>query len=354
MNYNSGVKYNLKVLQGGGMYNSAPYAVIVFDSGTGNDIISSVLSNIYASDAGTGAETIVAAVTLSQIIDTGRGVENISLTASASVSDSGLGIDRISSLVCQLSVVDAGTGVETIAIAETYFIIDSNRYLQPLNVLVLQDSRYELFPSLKEYFDSVPGRHGGLDFGNSLSGRTLELHVATDDGLTAEQKETLKRSIANHLNSISGAKTLLFADNIEKQYSVKYAGKITPAQYPGWFEFVIPFKMASPYITDSFENTLVGTGALFNSGTFETPLTIKMAGALTNPSIIIGAYTLTYTGTISAGQTLVIDTENMTVELDGVNVIQNYTGEMPLMLNPGNTSVTANNQVMFRWKDRWI
>jgi predicted phage tail component-like protein len=352
--YNSGIKYNFPSNNGGGMYNSAPFLVIIYDSGIGSDIISNLLANIDVSEAGSGVESVQATVTLSLISDSGTGQDNVSLSASLSISDVGSGADSIASILCQLSITDSGSGQDAVEIAKAYFIIDSERYLQPLNVLVLQDSRYELFPSLKEFAETVPGKHGDIDFGNKLGSRILELHVATTEGLTEVQKETLKRDFAKYLDSSIGVKNLIFSDDIEKSYAVKYAGKINPKQYPEWFDFVIPFKMPDPYITGSYEHSKTGSGTITNSGNIETGLSIEISGPLTSPSITIGDETLIYTGIISTGQTLVIDTENMTAELDGVNVLNNLSGTLPLYLEPGGTSVTASGQVCFIWKDRWV
>jgi len=296
-NYNSGFSYNSAV-----NYNSATYFIV-------------------------------------EVSNAGHGAELISLIASLSTSDSGIGVDTV--------------GTPTEYPADSYFIITTAGRMEPLGVLVLGDSRKEQ-PSVKEYVDNAPGRHGELLFDTKLSSRLLELHVATDDGLTPLQKEQLKRTIARYLNPVAGTKKLIFQDDEDKAYEVKYAGKIDLTQYSDWMDFTIPFKMANPAAVSSVENTLTGNGTLTNSGNLETGMIIEISGAITDPSIVIGAYTLSYDGTISAGQTLVIDTEAMTVELDGVNVIDNFTGEMPLMLQPGNTVVTASSQVTFKWYDRWL
>jgi len=350
--YNKGVKYNFKMPDGGGMYNSALFIVVVYDVSAGSDAISSLLASIFSTDSGAGSESVLATVTLSPISDAGTGNDSISLTSNIDVSDTGIGDEGLF-LTCQIAIADTGIGQEIVGIAKTFFIIDSDSVLQPLGVLVLQDSRYDLVPPLKEYTDEIPGRHGEINFGNKLDGRLLELHVASVDGLAPEQKEALKRDFAKYLNPVTGAKNLIFSDDIEKTYTVKYAGKIDLTQYADWMEFVIPFKIANPYIIGSFEKKQTGSGALFNSGNVETPVIIQIAGAITNPSITFGAYTLTYTGIIPDGQTLVVDTEKKTVMLNGANALNNWSGGFP-KLQPGNTSVTADNKVTFIWRERWV
>lgn len=352
--YNKGIKYNFKMTNGGGIYNSAPFLVVVYDAGTGNDIISSLLANIYASDSGTGSESVLATVTLSPVSDDGSGQEDISLTADVGVSDTGIGNEGLS-LTCQIAITDAGTGQEIVGIAKTFFLVDSYNILQPLGVLVLQDSRQELLPSTRDNTEEIPGRHGEIDFGIEFKSRILELHAATPEGLSPIEKSQLQRLFAKYLDPTKGAKPLIFSDDLEKTYMVKYVGKIDITQYPTWLEFTIPFKMIDPFILGSVEKQLIGNGILTNNGTFETPLVIKITGPVTNPSVVVGGQTLTYTGTVPSGQILSIDTGNKTVKLNGVNALSNYNGIFP-MLQPGNTSVTAASAgtTVFKWRDRWL
>lgn len=353
-NYNTGRLYNHKLPDGGAMYNSAPYAVIVYDGGAGQDAITSLLANIYASDTGEGTEAVKATVTLYPITDAGKGQDNISLTANIPVSDTGEGQDNIHSVLCYISVKDEAAGVDITGIAKTFFIIDADNILKPLNVLVVGDSRLDLFPQLKEYAEEIPGKHGETHFGSNLGSRPLELHVASMDGMTLEEKEEFKRLCSRYLNPVGGSKPLVFWDDLDKTYNVKYAGKIDPEQYADWLEFTIPFKMTSSYIEGSFKKAYVGTGTITNAGNTETPLIIEITGPATNPEVTIGDTTIEYNGTIPAGKTLVIDTEKLTAELDGENVLDDLTGDITVMLQPGETTVTADSNVTFIWRERWV
>ena len=58
------------------------------------------------------------------------------------------------------------------------------------------------------------------------SARLLELQVVTPDGLNAREKSRLKSLYAMYLDPTKGPKKLVFADDIEKTYMVKYSGKI--------------------------------------------------------------------------------------------------------------------------------
>lgn len=222
------------------------------------------------------------------------------------------------------------------------FYVDENNILQPLQLLVTGDSRHELLPSTRDNTEEIPGRHGEIDFETELKARPLELHVVTPEGLSSAEKKRLARLYASHLDPTKGVKSLVFADEIDKTYLVKYSGKIDPTNYPTWFKFVIPFKMSNPFIIDSFEKTLVGSGKLVNEGTFETGLIIEITGPATNPSLTIGGETLKYTGTIPSGQKLIIDTELETAKIGNNNAMGDYNGNFPLLL-PGETIVSVGD-----------
>jgi predicted phage tail component-like protein len=129
------------------------------------------------------------------------------------------------------------------------FYINENRILEPLDLVVLRDSRVDLFPRVKERVEEIPGRHGEIDFGSKLEPRILELHVAVSEEFSLDEREKKKREIAGHLNPTMGTKVLVFADEPDKQYFVKYSGIIDiTRQYTSWFEFTIPFKCSDPYI----------------------------------------------------------------------------------------------------------
>lgn len=239
-------------------------------------------------------------------------------------------------------------------IIEVDFYVDENSILQPLGLLVTRDSRYELLPATRDNTEEIPGMHGEYDFGTELKARNLELEVITDEGLTPFEKSNLQRLFAKYLNPTKGIKTLVFADDIQKLYRVKYSGKIQPDFYATWFKFVIPFKMSNPFIIGTFEKSLTGSGTLINEGSFETGLTVEIAGPVTNPSITIGADILTYTGSLLEGEALILDTLKQTAKIGNINAIDNYNGVFPLLYPDTELSVVASSNVTIKWNDKFI
>jgi len=68
----------------------------------------------------------------------------------------------------------------------------------------------------------------------------------------------------------------------------------------------------------------------------------------------------TYTGDIGPGEVLVIDCEAETVELDGVNVLHNWSGSFPDLLAGLNTLTYADGEggralsIQVAWQDKWL
>ena len=275
------------------------------------------------------------------------------------VSNAGQGQELIN-ILASMDVADTGVGAETVTShkfpTESYFVITCEGRLNPLGVIVLRDSRHELMPQTRDNTEEIPGRHGEYDFGSELKSRLMELHVATDDGLSQLQKEQLKRTIAKYLNPVAGTKKMVFLDDMDVEYEVKYAGKIDLTKYTDWMEFTIPFKMCNPFIESTTEHSQTGEGVIVNAGTFETPILIEIPGPATSPTVSVGASVIAYTSTIAAGQTLIIDTDAQTAKIGSVNAIAQVTGDIDYMLEPeANVSVVPSvSATIIKWRDKYL
>lgn len=297
-NFNTGKMYNKTMINGGANYNSGPFIVVIIDSAKGTDSVTNVTNNV-------------------------------------GVNDNGYGNDFIS-------------------LAKTYFLIDEDSILSPLGVLITRDNREEILPAIKNFTEKVPGKHGEYKFKSEIKGKVLELTVVTDEGLTPTQKEDLKELFAQYLSPLNGEKSLTFANDIEKQYKVRYSGRINIENYPTWFKFVIPFKMSSPFITGSFENIQIGSGTIENKGNTDTHMIIEIGGLSVNPSLTINGELLSYTGTINAGESLVIDTKKRTAKIGETNVLNNWCKKFPVLDSETEVEVIASNNIIIRWREVWL
>ena len=304
------------------------------------------------------AETLSISNILSLIIESSNATDIIAiLVTPALLEEYGDGEDLLFLIGNIDTPADSGSGSEistkTEYSATNYFIVTTHSILNPLGVIVIGDSRKELLPSTRDNTEEIPGMHGEFDFGSELKARYLDLHVATPDGLSPLEKEEIRRNIAMYLNPVSGTKKLIFQDDENMVYKVKYSGKIDITNHPTWHEFTIPFKMSYPFVEFKTQKTLIGNGTITNSGTFETGLIIEITGEAVDPSVKIGSETLTYSGTIQTGKKLIVDTYAQTAKIDNTNVLDKWCGIFPL-LQPGNTAVTAGGNVTIKWTEKYL
>ena len=356
-NYNTGKIYNKKLPNGGATYNSSPFLILILDNGSCIDDVQYILSNVNITDSTNITDNVLIAASV-KLIDSADGIDNIDeISSEILVEDIGIGDDLIEFIHNVFTVNEIAYGNDNVsAPAVAFFTVDSNNILQPLGVLVTRDSRYELLPSTRDISEEVTGIHGELDFGTEFRARTLELTVAALNPPNCEEefdREKLKRLYAKYLDPTKGYRNLVFADDVEKTYQVKFSGRINFTQFPDWFQFTIPFKMANPFIIGSIEKVQVGSGTISNDGTFETGLIIEILGPATNPTITIGGDILAYNNTLSNGQVLTIDTEKQTVKIGNNNAVMDYNKVFPL-LAPGEVNVIASGNVTIKWRDRWL
>jgi phage-related protein len=276
-----------------------------------------------------------------EVSNAGKGEELIHILANKPIFDSGVGTDAITPYKFP---------------AESYFVITCEGRLNPLGVIVLRDSRHELMPQTRDNTEEIPGRHGEIDFGSELKARLLELHVAKDEIETAPEKELLRRTFAKYLNPVAGTKKMVFLDNIDVEYEVKYSGKIDLTNYAHWMDFTLPFKMCNPFIQSRDEHTQTGAGVIVNAGTFETPIFIEIPGPATSPTVSVGTSVISYTSTIAAGQTLIIDTATQTAKIGSVNAIAQVSGDIDILLEPSvNVSVVPSiSSTVIKWRDKYL
>jgi predicted phage tail component-like protein len=267
-------------------------------------------------------------------------------------------LSSIGSVSKQITKI-AGQGSVTISGAidkiKFYFFITTDMILQPLGLHVSKVNR-SLMPPTRENTEEIPGRHGEIDFGSEFGSDMIELEVATDDGLTAEELESTKRTLAAKLNPAVGERDLVLEYEKDKSYKVKYSGRIPLDRYPSWMKFVIPFKILNPMANGVKEKSLTGSGTITNEGTFETPIIIEIPGPATSPTVSVGTSVISYTSTIAAGQTLIIDTATQTAKIGSVNAIAQVSGDIDILLEPGvNVSVVPSiSSTVIKWRDKYL
>jgi len=232
-------------------------------------------------------------------------------------------------------------------------LVYNNGLVLPFNMQSSRDTKWQLIAPTRDATEEKEAADGDIDFGTMLQNGEIELHGIIEYA-SIQEKNTKKSALAGQLNDCRNKKLLALESNPDVGTYIRLKGRPEVTEYPSWMDVTIPFS-ADPFWQSIDEHYQQGSGTLTNAGTFEAPLIVEITGAVTNPSVVVGGQTLSYTGIVPAGQTLVIDTGNQTVKLNGVNALANYNGVFP-MLQPGDTNVTAPSAgtTVFKWRDRWI
>ena len=235
--------------------------------------------------------------------------------------------------------------------------VDSNGILQPLGLAWLRDNRFEVIGSFKKYTEEIAGRDGAISFGADRKPKMLKAvlggpvsGVQSDDNYRAKVLD----SIAVYLDPLAGEQSLTFWDEPGRVYYVTLDDVINIPRERGYLEFEVSFTMLKPAKISANQNSLTGSGTATNAGNEPTPFTLTISGPVTNPTVTVAGYTMTYTGEIAAGKALVVDTEKMTAIYDGANALPNLTNVFPLLQPGANTVVAASGgTTVLNWYDRW-
>lgn len=211
----------------------------------------------------------------------------------------------------------------------------------------LTKRKVDLVPVTRDIEVTIPGRPGVYDFRTEHSKRQLTLSLS----FVADSREALQanlRAFARAVDPTQGYIPLIFDDEPDKVYRVKVTQEIATTYLPTIAQFDLMLKMADPFIYAAQPTSVTQTlepgdhMVVTNAGTAGTGMLISISpvadGTIVNPSITVGAVTVTWTGSIASGQTLHIDTEGYTIDLSGVNAMAGWTGDWP-QLAPGDNTL---------------
>ncbi len=153
-------------------------------------------------------------------------------------------------------------------------------------------------------------------------------------------KANLNQSVAVILDDGSTARTIT---GRLRQVALRPFKRVTTTVSEGSLSFVCssPFWKATSDTTETINGT-PNALALGNAPVTSWVLTITATtNSITDVTITLGASTLTWTGTIAAGQALVIDSNDFTVENNAVDALATYSGGFPALDPAATPSVSA-------------
>jgi len=256
----------------------------------------------------------------------------------------------------------------------TYNNISSKTY-----GIIAKSVNRPILPVLRRKELTVPGKHGVYCFGDETFDQRIIKVELKYVGTSFTELRTRARQIAYWLSGYSGNKNLIFSDEPDKYYIAKIYPEIglqnlfCIGQCTVIFECK-PFAYAD--LAEYDETILYDTGELYDSGliypnartvydwtflapffnvrngdsrewcgfpwsynphmtslynhaTIETPFTITIYGEVENPRIYQETTSAEFTisANMTAGSTMIIDSDSMTVTLNGTNYLHKMTGD---------------------------
>ena len=287
----------------------------------------------------------------------------------------------------------------------TYNSIKSTAY----NIVAKSVNR-PMLPILRKRELVIPGRHGAYDFNdNTFDKRIIEVQIKYV-GTSLTELRTRARQIAYWLSGFSGNKNLIFDDETDKYYVAKIYSEIglsnlfrigeatlqfecepfayaDLAEYDETIEYdtgelydagliypnartVYDWTFLAPFFNVRNGDSREWCGfpwsynphmtSLYNYATIETPFTITIYGEVENPRIYQETTSATFTisANMTAGSTMIIDSDNMTVTYNGTNYLHKMTGDfLNLEIGANGFFFYGTNpqaEVTFDWLHRFL
>lgn len=254
-------------------------------------------------------------------------------------------------------------------------LIKNDGTVEPFGLKYLGGSSFFLIAPAIDHDETVQAADGEAEFPTMFANGSYTLNMATKQGMSRAELYTKKTELAAFFNAFRKSwDTLAWEFASDKVWDIKVNGRVEFRPRPGgWFEVILPLKVkphkraASTEASFGNEQAAVGMGAVYdpdheddialiNSGTIETPIIIEITGPVTDPSVTIGDDELAYTGIISAGDKVTIDTGAKTCKFNTNNAIINYNEKWP-KLQPGSTILSMpaiQGAVKVSWFNKWL
>ena len=267
-----------------------------------------------------------------------------------------------------------------------------------------------ILPVLRKRELAIPGRHGTYDFNDNVFNKRIVEVELRYVGTNFNELRTRARTIASWLNAYDGSKNLIFDDETDKWYTAKIYSEIglsnlfrlgeatiifecepfayaTLGEYDVDYEYddghdydsgliypnqrtVYDWYFLAPFMNVRHPDSREWCGfawsynphmtSLYNHATIKTPCTITIYGEVENPRIVQEGTTATFTisADMTAGSTMIINSDTMTVTYNGTNYLDKMTGTF-IDLEVGSNGfffygTNPQAEVTFDWSHRWL
>lgn len=276
--------------------------------------------------------------------------------------------------------------------------------------IVAKSVNRPILPTLRKRELVIPGKHGVYNFGDeTFEKRIIELELRYI-GTNFNELRSRARQISYWLNGYSRNKNLIFSDETDKWYTAKIYSEIglsnlfrlgeatvtfecepfayaTLGEYDETYEYntgqdydsgliypnqrtVYDWYFLAPFFNVRSADSREWCGfswsynphmtSLYNYATIKTPFTITIYGEVENPRIVQEGTTATFTisANMTSGSTMIINSDTMTITLNGTNYLHKMTGDFfDLEVGANGFFFYGTNpqaEVTFSWDHRWL
>ena len=138
-----------------------------------------------------------------------------------------------------------------------------------LGLELLQGTQRRILPDTRDIVLTIPGRPGAYDFGAEFGVRLFELECLLHGAATPEQLQIQIRNLTSHLIGVDGRPRtleLIFDDEPDKYYKVRFAGSLPIEQIVSVGRFTLPLVAYDPHayaLKETVEHATVNDSPAF-------------------------------------------------------------------------------------------
>lgn len=240
--------------------------------------------------------------------------------------------------------------------------------------LIITSVRRQATPTVRDVYMDVPGRPGAWHFGEAGGDRDLTLGLLVASASFADRRSTV-RAVGRWLwpnVDEDGERELYLSDEPDRYELVTLADTVDLDELLDTGQGSATFR-AAPYALDALEDTAVlnlTAGAPTDTVDVaagvdlanELPIVIEVTPANDMPAgftlTVRDTVALTYSGAVLTGQTVTVNTETLTVDLDGTAALTATAGAFPkLVAGPNLVELDAGGAgatVTLTWRRRYV
>ncbi|AYB47123.1 distal tail protein Dit [Paenibacillus lautus] len=235
-----------------------------------------------------------------------------------------------------------------------------------LGMGVFRRTQRPILSSTVDTIVTVPGMHGAYDFGATMGPKQFELECAFFAKNHIELQQRVSALAAFLLDGDGRPRTMpiIFANQPDRQYTVRYSGDLQIDRISGLGTFTLPFTAFDPFAysktstsdlltwdtdytweddfvwDDGYSFDFIGPGIaeINNLGSLNAEPIIEISGSFSSLSLTVGGIVFTYNTPMSG--TLVIDFKRKTAKSGTQNVLQNTNAQFG-KIPPGTSNIVV-------------